>query len=267
MIWLGDFNRHHESWELHTNSHLYSPADKIDPLLDVLYENGMSMALLPYEPTLQASSGNWTCPDNVWWTTNSSNLIMSCEVHPNLRPAGADHMPILTELDLSVPQSLAEPTHNFCLMDFDKFCTVLKTNLNLNCTACRISTEAEFNKAADLLVITIQETIETLIPLTKPSPFSKQWWTRKLTDLQRNKNGLSRKSHHLRDIKDHPIHKEYHRAANNYKERIDETRDEHWADWLKEISAQDIYIANKYLSGEPNDYSRHVSPPYAPTVD
>ncbi|KZP05475.1 hypothetical protein FIBSPDRAFT_1004725, partial [Athelia psychrophila] len=45
MLWLGDFNCHHESWEPHTNTHLYSSPDRIDPFLDVLFESGMMMAL------------------------------------------------------------------------------------------------------------------------------------------------------------------------------------------------------------------------------
>ncbi|KZP09651.1 hypothetical protein FIBSPDRAFT_687262, partial [Athelia psychrophila] len=64
-IWLGDFNRHHESWEPHSNTHLASPADKIKPFLDLLYGYSMTMVLPPDLPTLQAPTGNWTRPDNV----------------------------------------------------------------------------------------------------------------------------------------------------------------------------------------------------------
>lgn len=63
---------------------------------------------------------------------NSSNLVLSCKVHPELHPAGTDHMPTLTELDLTVPRSIAKPTRNFRTADFDKVCATPKTNLDLN---------------------------------------------------------------------------------------------------------------------------------------
>lgn len=126
MIWLGNFNRHHESWEPHTNSHLASSADKIEPLLELLYGYGMAMALPPELPTLQACTGNWTRPNNVWITPNSDNLILSCNVHPELRPAGADHLPILIELDLTVPRSVAKPTRNFRTADLTKYAPLSK---------------------------------------------------------------------------------------------------------------------------------------------
>jgi hypothetical protein len=34
-----------------------------------------------------------------------------------------------------------------------------------------------------------------------------------------------------------------------------ETRDQDWKDWLESISQQDLYIANKYITSEPTDYS------------
>lgn len=54
MVWLGDFNRHHESWEPNSNSHLFSSPERINPLLELLYGYGMVMTLPPESPTLQA---------------------------------------------------------------------------------------------------------------------------------------------------------------------------------------------------------------------
>ena len=33
------------------------------------------------------------------------------------------------------------------------------------------------------------------------------------------------------------------------------THDQDWKDWLESISQQDLYIANKYITSEPSDYS------------
>jgi hypothetical protein len=48
---------------------------------------------------------------------------------------------------------------------------------------------------------------------------------------------------------------EYRAAANRFKEVMYETRDQDWKDWLEAISQQDLYIANKYITSEPTDFS------------
>ena len=36
---------------------------------------------------------------------------------------------------------------------------------------------------------------------------------------------------------------------------MQETKNQDWTDWLEAASQQDLYIANKYISNEPTDYS------------
>lgn len=108
--------------------------------------------------------------------------------------------------------------------------------------------------------MTIQDVTESEIPLTRPSPHSKQWWTKKLTDLQKRLNILTRQLYHMCDLQEQPIHQEYKTATNLFKETINSTRSNHWFDWLENISAKDIYIANKYLTSEPSDFSKSCIP-------
>ncbi|KZP05445.1 hypothetical protein FIBSPDRAFT_765833 [Athelia psychrophila] len=133
----------------------------------------MTMALSPNLPPLQTPTSSWTHPDNIWITPNSSNLVISCDVCPELRPAGADHLPILTKLNLTITRPAAKPTRNFCTANFEKVCAGLKTNLDLTCPARLITSSDDFNSAVDLLIMTIQEVIESEIPLSNPSPHSK----------------------------------------------------------------------------------------------
>jgi exonuclease III len=103
MIWLGDFNRHHPIWEEDTNSHLFEPENYITPLLDLLYRHDMLLALPKGIPTFQTSAGQWTRPDNVWRSNSQDDLIQRCDVIPNIRPPLADHMPIITVIELPLP--------------------------------------------------------------------------------------------------------------------------------------------------------------------
>lgn len=60
------------------------------------------MALPSGIPTLETVLGNWTRPDNIWHSNNPLNPIISCNTKPSIRPLRADHLPIVTSLNLSI---------------------------------------------------------------------------------------------------------------------------------------------------------------------
>ena len=113
VVWLGDFNRHHPMWEDDSNKHLYEPDDFIALMICLLYKHDMLLALPKGIPTLQASTGNWTRPDNVWCCNTADDPILRCDVVPSIRPPLADHLPIITILDLPFPRSSSPPSLNF----------------------------------------------------------------------------------------------------------------------------------------------------------
>lgn len=84
--------------------------------------------------------------------------------------------------------------------------------------------------------------------------------------MQKHRNLLSREAYRLRNIRDHPIHTEYCTAANLYKEAIDTTRDEHWGDWLEEVSAQEIQYTSPIntFPATPTTTPKPEFPHYAP---
>ena len=43
--------------------------------------------------------------------------------------------------------------------------------------------------------------------------------------------------------------------ANKFKDVMSETHNQDWIDWLEGVSQQDLYLANKYISSEPSDYT------------
>ncbi|KNZ72297.1 hypothetical protein J132_04091 [Termitomyces sp. J132] len=117
MLWLGDFNRHHSLWESANNCHLNSPKDFVQPLLDMLMAYNMELALPPELPTFQSAGDRWTWPDNVWHTHSDVDPIISCDIVPSLCPSLADHLPIVTEVELPVPCTSSPPSKDFCQVD------------------------------------------------------------------------------------------------------------------------------------------------------
>jgi hypothetical protein len=105
MLWVGDFNRHHPIWESEENRHLNSSQDEIQPLLDIVRQHDMEQVLPPDTPTFETAAHNWTRPDNVWLSFNALNLLTSCDTNPEIRPIHADHLPIITVIDLPIPRA------------------------------------------------------------------------------------------------------------------------------------------------------------------
>ena len=113
VIWLGDFNHRHLIWEDKANERLFKPEDYISPLINLLYKNNMVLALPKGTPTFQTLARNWTWPDNVWRCNTFDNPIIHCEVILAIHPPLADHMPVITILDLLFTRSSAPQLLNF----------------------------------------------------------------------------------------------------------------------------------------------------------
>jgi ribonuclease HI len=255
MLWLGDFNRHHPLWESENNRHLNSSENELQPLLDLIRDHNMDLSLPPGLPTFETVTHNWTRPDNVWLSHHASNLLISCCTNPSIRPTHADHLPIITVIDMPIPRAPPKVSPDFRNIDFKDFNKTLHTKLSRDSPACRLTTKEEFNTKVDQLTTIIQDTISQHAPLRKPSPFSKRWWNTDLTALKKKKNRLSNQAHKYRDIANHPAIEEHKKAAKEFATAIEIAMKTFWTDWLENISAHHIYTANSYVSSEPSDFS------------
>src|SRR6202012_3866856 len=94
------------------------------------------------------------------------------------------------------------------------------------------------------------------VPLSKPSPYSKRWWTKELSNMRKAKNRLNALSYRLREDSGHPIHEEAKQCRKQYSDRILETKEEHWKQWLENATEHDIWIANRYISSSGGEGSR-----------
>jgi len=255
MIWLGDFNHHHPLWEMEDNCHLNSSEEAVQPLLNLLQDFNMDLMLPSGIPTYEIAAHNWTQPDNIWCSHYDINPIISCNTKPCIHPLNADHLPIIIIIKLPIARASPPPSRDFRIVDYKEFNTTLKTCLDHDSLAKLINSKAEFIKKVDKLTSIIQNTITTLIPLKKLSPFSKCWWTKDLTDLKKEKNHLSNKAHKFHDIADHPAIEEHKQVSQQFIKAIDKAASSHWIEWLENILPQQIYTANKYVINEPSDFS------------
>jgi hypothetical protein len=118
----------------------------------------------------------------------------------------------------------------------------------------------EFVIKVNELVHIISAVLEQNLEATKPSPFTRRWWTKELSDLKKSQNRPSNKAFKLCHLCDHPIHKEYKTAVNKFSKVMHKTCSQDWTDWLESAMQKDLCIANKHITNEPSDYSNACIP-------
>ena len=100
----------------------------------------------------------------------------------------------------------------------------------------------------------ITRTIQDIVPMSNPSPFAKRWWSHDLTTENKKIKALrklARRKHHIRD---HSIHKEYRAARNDFTEKVEKNKLDHWTEYLEETDAHSIWTTHKYLTDELSDH-------------
>ena len=263
MIILGDFNRHHRTWEAIHNDHLTSHDRLLNPLLDLIVNMRLEMALPRDIPTLEArNTGNWTRPDNVWRNTDSPSPFISCNVDPTIRPAVTDHLPIISVLDLTYVPNKQPERHNYKNVDWKTYREGLESNLADLAAMLEnpIDTPEKLDDATNLLFEAINKTTREVIPLIKPMPHTKRWWTNELTSLRKTRNKASTEHYRWRGLPDHPSHLNYKTISRQFANAIESAKANHWQEWINHASGDDIWTIHKYMNSNPTDYGRQRIP-------
>jgi hypothetical protein len=173
ILWLGDFNCHYPMWEEDSNEWLFEPEEYILLLINLLYKNDMLLSLLKGIPTFQAPSGNWTRPDNIWHSNTPDNLFVCCDMVPAIHPPLADHLPIITILDLPLPCSAATKALNFRDTDWLAINADLLSGLEANSLATHIKLIEEFYEKVNSVIHITSDTLANHLVEKQPNPFKK----------------------------------------------------------------------------------------------
>ena len=106
----------------------------------------------------------------------------------------------------------------------------------------------------------IKTAIKEVVPLSRPSPYTKRWWNKGLTIMRKQKEKLARKSYRKRAEDENPIHEEFRQVRNLYSEAIRKAKDKHWVEWLENLDEGGIWMANCMMSGAAMDGGRSRIP-------
>jgi len=155
------------------------------------------------------ATGNFTCPDNILASSSLREHILECKTIPEEHPPQSDHIPIITTLEMSPGRQEEAPKPNFKSTNWAKFQKELTKKLDSIDAQHDILNESEFYRRLNTLTLAITDTIESAIPKNRPSPFTKQWWSKELSQKQMEVQKLGRSSYAQRGKPDEPAHRAY----------------------------------------------------------
>ncbi|KDQ51476.1 hypothetical protein JAAARDRAFT_95126, partial [Jaapia argillacea MUCL 33604] len=161
-------------------------------------------------------TGNLTRPDNVFVSSEFLNAFARCYTIPDTRPPNTDHIPIISEVDVSLATDEVQLRRNFRETDWREFRKMLATKLTAVHWLEEIETKEELKHQAQYLESAIVETIEAHIPMAKICPFSKCWWSKHLTAMRREMKKLGRRSYARRQDREDLAHELYRKHRNQY---------------------------------------------------
>jgi exonuclease III len=265
IILMGDFNRHHPIWDEARNGHLFTNQnlEAATTLLNLLADYSLQMALPPFLPTLRSfSSGNLTRVDNVFVSEGATDVLTSCTTYPEDQPAGTDHFPIETILNIPT-HHLPPPTkRNFRKTNWEEFRGSLQHRIaDIDITSPILNANS-FDLLLDQLYAAIEHCIDNHVPLIRLSPYAKRWWTKELNDLRKRKVRLGRLSYRFRETPEMAVHEEYRLARNHYTEEIRRVKQQHWETYLEELAqGADMWSVHRIISSPSSDGSHTHIPP------
>ena len=185
-IWLGDFNRHHPHWDNTSDTRLFTKEalGKAEKLISAVADAGLDFALPPKIPTHKHSvTKKWTRLDQVFISEHSLDSLLSCEVITDNYSPNTDHLPIVTNLDLSLAKTPTKCIANFRNVDWDEFRRTLEGRLREFGLPTFITNQGQLDEECNRLTTALQSTIQEVVPTTELGPMSRRWWMKELNDL------------------------------------------------------------------------------------
>ena len=256
VLWMGDFNRHHPYWDDPRDTRLFTgdSAEAAEKLIEALADTGLELALPSGIPTHKHNvTKRWSRLDQVFVSDHSENIVTSCDTQPDHWGINTDHLPILTVLNLKADIVEDAEIPNFRSVDWGDFRKELSAKLAKLAPPAPIANQRQLDESCASLTKAIQYTIEAQVPVTELTSKSKRWWTKELTQLRQSTNKLGRQAYNRRHDPEHAIHRAHVAAVKNYRKILEQTKRQHWRDWLEKAEDPDIWTAHRLITSQGSD--------------
>jgi len=261
-IWASDFNKHHPLWSGHSVPERCQRSD-CERLLQLLLCYDLSLRLPAGTLTYQSDCHEtWSTLDLVFCTQDALRKITTCSASPCSRLPGADHLPIHSTINTTVPTIPPVVRYNFKDTDWAKFRAELQRQLDdRHLTTHPLTTHQDLDNFINDLTTTIQLTTAAHVPKACPSPYAKRWWTPQLAELWHTYARASHAEFAARGTPGWHAAKTACKSARNiYTATLRRTKVQHWRTWLEDITEADIWHAGHYAAGDIRDSSMQTIP-------
>ena len=185
---VGDFNLHHPLWARPDYNHRHEEADE---LVNLAADHGLELLTPPGTITYDKHMGrrcHQTTVDLAWATTPVADRLVRCQDRRDWLHA-ADHVPIITELDISVQKSLEKLKARWLETNWDTLLRTLAADLQ---PAGPLTSAGEVDTAVDHLIGAIQHSAEGNIPIARITPYSRPEYPQELKRLRNEVNRTRR---------------------------------------------------------------------------
>ena len=174
---MGDFNRHDQLWGGNRVA-TQTRQGEAEPVLLLMAEWGLN-SILPRGTITYEEGSRRSTIDLVLASTPLSQRVTRCGIHPVEH--GSDHQAIITTLQFNGQAAPSLKAHY--LFHDTPWAKVNNQLRDLQNEIVDITNCSNLESAVGYLTEKVSLAVHQLVPIAKPSPYSKQWWTPELTVL------------------------------------------------------------------------------------